>query len=412
MSGVKTFVYQTQEKGCGFAAIKMALIHESGDRRYAYLAEPSAELSHDIAALLLYAREHGLHMRALKTPAPQELLQAAEFPLILALREDGPLHLVFIPHRRGNRFRVYDPARGPYWEKAERLVKAFTGIYMKIESYEEGSEYLPGLDESRSIGWAGRAILASLALLPMALMSLGLALLDFSFPPWTVLACFMATIVSSLAQRWATLEAMRRFDKRYICGIDEALLRQRRELYSHYHAYKKAAFVSRGEVIGRFATVAAAFLVFLFHDVYLASSCAIGLALLALSHVLLFPHIRQLGREAEAMEERYLHGSLGELQRQETLTALSSRAERYGKILGLKEGMTLLMGLGLSSFACYCASSFALAPFLFNFISVSFFLFEGEKIFHIEPILSEKEKEETYFRVHILPRVMEKEAKR
>ena len=411
MEGVRTFVYQTQEKGCGFAAVKMALIHISGDRRYAYVAEPSVSASPDIATLLSYAREYGLRLRALKTPVPHELLDAAEFPLILALRKDGPLHLAFVPSRRGKWFRVLDPARGPYWAKGEDLLASFTGIYMKIESYEEGSEPFPPHPGKVSHPLES-ALSALLALLPMALMSLGLALLDFSFSAWIVLATFIATIAASLVQRWSTLAAMRRFDKRYLSGIDAALLGQRKDLYVHYHAYKKAAIVSRGEVIGRFATVAAGFVVLLFHDVFLASACAIGLALLTIFHFAFSPVLREMGRQAMADEERYLHGSLDALQRRETLTAISSRAERYGRILGLKEGLVLLMGLGLASFACYCASSFALQPFLFAFITVSFFLFEGERIFEIEPVLAEKEREETYFRVHILPRVMEKRAER
>ncbi len=409
MKGVKTFVYQTQEKGCGFATVKMALIHASGDRCYAYVAEPTVETSPDLATILSYAREHGLRLRALKTPEPKELLEAAEFPVILVLREEGPLHLVFVSRRRGRKFRVLDPKRGPYWAKGDVLASAFTGIYLKIESYEEGSE-------ASRLAWKdpvvpiSTALLSVLALLPMALMLSGFALLDFSFPPWSVLTLFLATIAASFAQRWTTLAAMRRFDRRYLCGIDAALLRQRRDLYVHYHAYKKAAFISRGEVIGRFATVAAAFIVFLLHDAYLAAACAMGLAFLTLFHLLLSPLLRNMGRRAEADEERYLHGSLGTLERQQTLTAISSRADRYGRILGLKEGMVLFMGLGLTSFACYCASTFALQPFLFDFIALEFFLLEGDKIFRIEPILSEKEREETYFRVHILPRVMEKES--
>ncbi len=411
--GVRGFVYQTQEKGCGFAVVKMALVHASGDRRYAYVTEPSDYPSPDLSAILSYARDHGLRLRALKTPVPGELLKAAEFPLILVLREEGPLHMVYIPRRKGRRFRVYDPKRGPYYAKAETLVSSFTGIYFKIESYEEGSERGNGLPACTCpVHPITRCYLGALALLPMALLLLGLAFIDASFPPWLILASFIATIAASLVQHWSILAAMQRFDRRFICGIDEALLRQRKELYVHYHAYKKAAFVSRGEVLGRFATVGSALVVFLLHDVYLASACAMGLVFITMVHLLFSPTLRKLGVEAEKDEERYLHGSLGEAARQDALTALSSRAERYGRILGAKEGALLLLGLGLSFFACYVSSSLTLQGFLFAFISVEFFLFEGERLFQIEPILSEKEKEETYFRVHILPRVIARESNR
>lgn len=408
--GVRTFVYQTQEKGCGFATVKMALIHASRRRAYAYLEEPRADSAPDIATLLDYARKHGLHMRAFKTPSPEELLTAAEFPVILVLREEGPLHMVYVASRRGRRFHVLDPKRGSSWVKGERLAGAFTGIYLKIESYEEGGDDVSRLGR-RPVPLFGSALPTILAFLPMAFMSLGLVLLDYSFPPWAVLTAFLATIGASICQRWHLLASMRRFDKRYLCGIDEPFLRQRKALYVHYHAFKRAAFVSRGEVLGHFATIAAAFLLFFLHDIYLAASCGIGFALLCLIHLLFSPSISRLERAAEEDEERYLHGSLGEMARQDTLAALSSRAERYGRILGAKEVGLFLLALALSSFACYCASAFALQPFLFDFLSICFFLFEGERVFRLEPLLGEKEKEETYFRVHILPRVLERRGK-
>lgn len=409
---MKTFVYQTQEKGCGFATVKMALVHASNQRRYAYAAEPSVEQAPDLDSLLSYARRHGLRLRALKTPEPSELLRNAEFPVILVLREHGPLHLVYLPRRRGKRFRVYDPERGPYWAKGEVLTKSFTGIYMKIESYEEEGDSsrhptLPALTHP-----AADLLSATLAFLPMALMLLGLALLDYSFPSWAVLATFIATIGASLFQRFWTLASMRRFDKRYLCGIDEPRPRQRKSLYVHYHAYKKAAFIGRSEMIGRFATVAAAFAIFLLHDVYLASCAAIGMVLLSFLHLFVSPFLRALSRQAELEEELYLHGSLGEIARQEALTALSSRAARYGRFLGAKEAFVLLLGICLAFFACYFARNMTLQAYLFAFISLSFLLFEGERIFQIEPLLKEKEREETYFRVHILPRVMECQRRR
>ena len=404
---MRTFVYQTQEKGCGFATVKMALIHASGQRRFAYIEEPSVDHAPDIATLLSYARSHGLHMCAFKTPSPEELLEATEFPVILVLRENGPLHMVYVSRRRGNRFRVSDPKNGLYWAKGARLVEAFTGIYLKIESYEEeGEEKAP---QPKVL--ARSSLCTILAFLPMALMSTGLAFLDYSFPPWLILMTFLATIVASMVQRWATLAAMRRFDERYLCGIDEPFLRQRKRLYVHYHAYKKAAFISRGEVLGRFATVAATFAIFLLHDLYLAAASGIGFAVLCVLHLFLFPYINRLERAAEADEERYLQGSLGEAARQDALTVLSSRAERYGRILGLKEALFPLLGLGLASFACYCNGAFLLQPFLFDFLSIELLLFEGERILKIEPYLSEKEKEETFFRVHILPRVMARNGK-
>ena len=404
-------MYQTQEKGCGFASVKMAMIHVTGNRDYAYVAEPSDDPTPELATVLSYARDMGLHLRAFKTPNPGELEQAVEFPLILVLREDGPFHLVFVPRRKGGRFLVLDPSRGPYWIKSEDLVASFTGVYLKIESYEEGgqSDRDALADTARPI--SRRPLHYGLALLPMAFMLSGLAFLDFSFPPWAILTAFGATIAASFVQRWSTLVAMRRFDKRYLCGIDATPLRQRRELYVHYHAFKKAVFVSRGEVLGRFATVAAAFFVFLLHDPFLAAFCAIGLALTALGHLLISPKVSAMRRQAEKDEERYLHGSLGPLQRQATLTALSSRAERYGRILGLKEASLTFLGLCLASLACHFAGSFTLQPFIFDFVCVEFFLMEGDRIFHISPILSEKKREETYFRVHILPRVMERNAK-
>ena len=412
IKGVKTFVYQTQEKGCGFATVKMALIHASGRRQYAYAAEPSVERAPDLATLLSYARERGLRLRALKTPEPAELLESAEFPVILALREDGPLHLVYVSRRKGKRFRVLDPERGPYWAKGEALAKSFIGVYLKIESYEEEGDASRFPTQAPLVHPLTNVFAAMIAFLPMALMLLGLTFLDYSFPSWAVLIAFLAGVGASLFQRVWTLASMRRFDKRYLCGIDEPHLRQRKSLYVHYHAFKRAAFIGHGEILSRFAMVAACFAIFLLHDVCLAASGAIGLVLLSFAHLAFSPSLHRLCRQGELDEERYLYGSLGAVARQESLAALSSRADRYGRLLGAKEAVTLLLGVGLAFFACYFGNELSLQSFLFDFVSLSFLLFETERIFQIEPLLKEKEREETYFRVHILPRVMETESER
>lgn len=398
---MRYLVYQAQEKGCGFATVKMALIYMSSDRRYAFMREPRVEAAPDLATLISYASEAGLQLRGYEVTDPNELLQNTEYPLLVLLREEGRLHMSFLSKRRGNRFLLLDPARGVRWLKGQEMVSSWTGQFLRIEGYEKKAENVRYWQRPPLV--VPSVLLFAFALLPMALMMVGLSLIDLNSPLPITLACLLGSIASSFGQRLFLLGAMGRFDKGYMSGVDAKFLKRRRDLYVHYHAYKRAAFVSKSEVFGHLAMVLAGLVYFLFHDGVLAATGALTVASAVGVHLLVSPHLSSLSAQCEVLEGNYFYALVEAPRREALREELSHQSRRYGLLLNLRESLTVALSLLIAFVGSLLQGGLTAQVILFYGFSCLFLALETEHLFQSYSLLEQKKKEEPYFLLNIAP---------
>ena len=68
-----TLIYQRQEKGCGFACVKMALAKESHRKEYRHLEEPKIYgVAPSLREIIQYASVHGLILKAYRLSNPKK----------------------------------------------------------------------------------------------------------------------------------------------------------------------------------------------------------------------------------------------------------------------------------------------------------------------------------------------------
>ena len=399
MVKVKILVYQAQEKGCGFATVKMALIYMSKDRRFAFLPEPKVEVAPDLAELLSYAEEAGLHLRAYHAE-PSTLRENAEFPLLLLLSEEGRLHMGLLLRQTGEKYLFLDPAKGKRILTAAELSGIWTGDFLRIEGYEKKGGLMMWDAPKPSLGSRVFSFLS--AFLPMAALAAGLTTFNDRFPSYVPLLCFALAIAVSLLQKVALLKAMARFDATYMAGIDAKDLKRRRDLFVRYHAYKRAAFVHKAEVLGLFASTFAVLLFFFFHDLYLALAAAVGVGVLCLVELILKDKRRYLEGAAESAEGHYLFALVNKPRREELRAQVQATGKAYARLLLFRQSGVYLLSLVLAvSFSFFGQGGASTLRVLFYLLSLSYLLFETTRLLQSGSLLEEKDKEEPYFLLNI-----------
>ena len=240
---MRPLVYQAQEKGCGYACVKMAIWHCTHDSSARFLPEPLllSTGAPSIANLIQYAKNEGLTLAAYRILDYSGIGKSIELPLLAVLKENGTTHMVFLYRRKKKGFLALDPASGVRLIRDEEFYSIFTGVYLEILGCEEKG----GKPSYRQCVSTRTAILLCLtALLPASLIISGALLLEYG--PFPILGWGLV-FLSALSQ-WLPsvfmLRQSRRFDQEYLWKVDVRNPKRRRENYVHYHRYKRAALTS------------------------------------------------------------------------------------------------------------------------------------------------------------------------
>lgn len=378
----------------------MALIHCGKDKRYAFLPEPHVETAPDLATLLSYAEQWGLRLRAYEMQCPDEIISDPEIPSLLLLREEGRLHMVFLAKARRHRFLLLDPSRGKRWIEGGDLLSRLTGVFLSIEGYEKKGEPVCSRPPSPSL-----FLSAALALPPFLCLFGGLVSLDFPVPTYVPIAFFASSLLFGLLQKAVTYRLMERFDSLYLDGVDEKNLKRRRDLYVHYHTYKRAAFLSLPEALGRLLSLLAALAFVFFHDLYLAAAAGCVVSLTVLFHLLFGGYKHQLEVEAEGLETSYFQTLINEEQRRDLRLALKQKAHRYASFLSAKDLLSLLSCGLFTVLFCLAQGVFSAQIVIFYLLSLLFLNGETDHLFLSHEAFEQRYKEGPYFVHNIASRI-------
>ncbi len=393
-------ISQAQERGCGYAVVKMALVHCSRRRDFAYAPEPLAVIrSPSFADLVSYAQKNGLRLGCYKIRDRRDLLNNKDYPLMVSIEEAGVSHLVYLLKHRGHKFIFIDPARGKRAMKDEEFVAIFTGQYLKEEEYREcGVHYA----RPEPIPQTNRALLGLCSfaiqifiLLTMLFFGNGA---DYLFP----LGFLLAAASFMIAQRGMLSSTMKQFDKAYLARVDDDDYRVRTRNLVHYHSYKAAAFASMPSLAANFGTLATGSLILTLNDRYMGL-CICAIYLLAMiEHLFLIPRYERRKVELEEKEARYQSVSIVKKKRAALLQDLTSDAYHLADYLSVRGLIIAGICIGLALFILYRNGDFVLNRFLFTAFAFFFIFHQVDALSKAGDLLATKRREEPYFALHFM----------
>ena len=132
------YIPQVTKSDCGFACLKMLLANVHKDERYLYLKEDESHGPYSYQELVKYAQHYDVTLIGVKYDDKGDLRNINKFPLILTVQgENQSSHAVLIMKKRGNKFKIQDPARGVYWEKIDKLIKIWDGTFLAINKVQD-----------------------------------------------------------------------------------------------------------------------------------------------------------------------------------------------------------------------------------------------------------------------------------
>lgn len=396
-------VYQAQEKGCGYACVKMALLHASGRKDFAYAKEPDVGSGQapSIADLIRYASLMGMRLTAYKARDPREVLASkAVFPFICVLRDSGRLHAVYVVSASRGKVFFLDPSRGRRKQALGDFSSAMEGTVLLVEAYEDVA---PKAERPRPIGALTQFAATALSALPPMLLLAGLLLLSFAGGLGLAALClFLLSLASSLFGKWHLSLAMRRFDISYMDGVDSSFPSRRKELFERYHSYKAAAFSGMPMAISSGLELAACSLFLSFGDPTLGLGIATMLLLLCLKWIFASPRVESLKREAGALEGEFL-SSESQQRRRKAISGLRDGSLRFSSALLAESAFGYVASVCIGCL-CLLLGQPSAERFVFSCLSLLLVYSVADKLHDSFAKMASKRREEGYFAFHFMRR--------
>ena len=131
------FIKQLNEKDCGFASLKMLLAFYSKNKEYLYLKQDLDRENYSLWDLIQIAKKRGVEIQGVKISDTRRQFTLDFQPFLALLKDESgnSSHLVFIRKIKKHKVLIYDPKRGKYWSKLSKFYENFTGIYLRVISY-------------------------------------------------------------------------------------------------------------------------------------------------------------------------------------------------------------------------------------------------------------------------------------
>ena len=393
----ETVIYQGQKKSCGYACVKMALVHASSNKTYRQIREPDCNgKSPSIQEIQEFGKEYGLCLNAWKVD-PRDILLAEEFPLLCVISKNGLAHMVYLKKKRRNRFLVFDPSAGEMWIKEEEFANSFSGVYLDIGSFHETKKPKP----QRILGGFGPALQMASALLGVICFALASLSLDGKRAIWSpvfLLAGMVSVFVFALA---AMLET-KRFDSKYQKRLISTDIGNRRRLFHVYYRYRADAISGPTLRVLSFAIPLAFSGVLSLQDPLLGITLVMELGLLLVSWISDVPVAENAKKKLETIEQSFQYAALSEEGVEKKLEEMNRSSRNLSRYYFLRQAMMFAVAVGFSLLSLFIQEELTFGRVAFYSISSVFFLLQIDRCFQSIRDGQDRKKSETAFRQHFL----------
>ena len=387
-------VYQSQEKGCGYAAVKMALIHMSKRKDFAYAEEPEIEgMAPSLLDIKEYALNHGLSLEVFRTKDPSELLDNKEYPLLLILNESKSTHMVYLERKRRKDYVVYDPKRGKRYIPHEDLHRVFSGTFVSLLSYRElGQSFQKKKDKTRR--W--NLVDAFFSFLPLPFLLLGMSTLE-GYVLAIPITFFLLSLTSVFIGRFIKIASFKAFDRNYGRFLLHNDPLKRRSLYTHYCQYKAYAFTSLGQFAATLAETIGLVSILAIRNLFFGTLLCLAILMSVLLVILDTPREKKTLVMIEEKEDTFLNVRLSEEDRKTALLGVFASSTSYASFLLSRETFTFVISVAFSSIAMAITGLASLETFIFYCLSIHIVVSLTIETFKSYEGVEKKRKEEPFF---------------
>lgn len=131
------FIKQLKDNDCAFASLKMLLAYYSKNKEYLYLKQDLDVEDYSLWDVIQIAKRYGVEIQGVKVKNLSDTLTLDFQPFLALLKEENSniSHLVFVKTIKKTKLLIYDPKNGKYWLKKADFLKRFSGIFLRVISY-------------------------------------------------------------------------------------------------------------------------------------------------------------------------------------------------------------------------------------------------------------------------------------
>lgn len=398
-------IYQAQEKGCGYASIKMMLKH-NGVKRAEELQEPLISgQAPSLGELIAFAKDNGLLLGGYQFLEPSGLRQCAYFPICLLIEEDGLEHMVFVKGKGRRSYTVLDPAKGKRKFSFEELEKISKGVYLRQLGFEEETtrDYISAkrVSETRHLCFA----LFPLIEVILALGGISCLREGGSFPLLILFALgYFATITG---RSWALLNEMKCFDKEFSEGCLGKGESERQNLLQHYCAYKRSYLLPKICLSEDLLGFAFLFFLLAVNDPFFGLLSLAPVMFSCLSRIF-FDEAKEKEKEKmERLETDFISKKEETTEKRKGLDVLLASSYSFAE----KESCSRIIEVCLCAFSssvCLLWGSVSSNRFLFCLFSSLYLLRQLEAIYKDADMVEEEKREKPYFLLHFCSAIVSK----
>lgn len=345
-------IYQCQNKGCGYACVKMLLSKRDKNRNWAYADEPEAEkTAPTLEEIEDYGKAHGLVLRSYRVGKPYDWRFLASKNAIVLLEEDGRSHSCVLTKATKTHVKFLDPTRGVRRMKIQELEGLFSGIVLVAGLDKK----LPGNAPKRGkgvckLGW----ISTSLSFVSVFLIGIGF-LLSERASKWIAFSFYLVGLLSLGLFLISSRYLQSVFDKKYQHGLLKEDADLRKELFTHYYTYKTTIFGAIPRVSCEFGILCSVLFYCSFSNPWQGLILGIlGVTLLLSLHVIQ-ERSHQIAKEVETEENNFLKEGCGKEELIIRQKSYQNKGFQYSKIWLLK--ILVLFSFALLSTLCCVLSS-------------------------------------------------------
>ena len=233
------YIPQVTKSGCGFACLKMLLAAAHKDERYLYLKEDENHGTYSYQELVAIAQRYDVTLQGVQYPDKGDLRHLTRFPLILTVNsENDSPHAVLIAKRKGKKVKVYDPAKGIYWQNVDRFINRWDGTALSINQVQERPFISRIIDVSDTKGEIISYVMQTLAAVFLALTTFFIKP-DGSFI--LPLIFLIASVFCEIILRMFLLRRMQRCDRYLRRFLPYVRRKDYFEYYKRSQQYKLSA---------------------------------------------------------------------------------------------------------------------------------------------------------------------------
>lgn len=132
------YIKQLRDNDCAFASLKMLMAYYSKNKDYLFLKQDLDRENYSLWDIIQIAKKYGIEIQGVKISDMRKRF-TLDYQPFLALFKDSNNengHLVFVRKIKKNKMLIFDPKKGKYWMKMARFYEKWSGIYLRVISYE------------------------------------------------------------------------------------------------------------------------------------------------------------------------------------------------------------------------------------------------------------------------------------